>query len=383
MTAGGAALPGQANGRRVALLLLACAGAIVLVLVPYLPGLLGVGVFYVIAEPLHRRLARLVPARVSAAAIAIALLLVLLVPGTWLVATAVSEAKDALRDLQGSGALERLGTRVGGVDVREQAGRAGAQVVAWLSGQAVALFGSATRATLNLAVALLGLYYVLVAEDGVGRRVRRLLPVSDEMFDRLRARFVGVTEAMLLGTFLTAALQGTLVGAAFAVVGLPGAVFWGMVTACAAVLPVLGSALVWLPAAGVLAAGGHYGAAVFMVVAGAVVVSNLDNVVWLVVYRRVSGIHPMLTLVGALAGMRVFGILGVLFGPLALSYFFELLGIYEEMLTASPTRAADAAAGDAARDAPVAATSSASSTRNASTSAPGSGTTRRSAEMPT
>lgn len=339
--------PGQANGRRVALLLLLCAGAILLVLVPYLPGLLGVGVFYVVAEPVHRRLARVLPARVSAAAIAVFLLLVLLVPGTWLLTTAVSEATDAVRAFQGSGAMERLsGTRVGGVDVREQVARAGAQLVSWLSGQAVALFGSATRATLNLAIALLGLYYVLVADTGFGSRVRRLLPVSDAVFERLRARFVAVTEAMLLGTFLTAALQGTLVGAAFAVVGLPGAVFWGMVTACAAVLPVLGSALVWLPAAGYLAMGGRYGAALFMLFAGAVVVSNLDNVVWLVVYRRVSGIHPMLTLVGALGGMRLFGMLGVLFGPLALSYFFELLRIYEEML--APSSPADGAAGDGA-----------------------------------
>jgi predicted PurR-regulated permease PerM len=60
-------------------------------------------------------------------------------------------------------------------------------------------------------------------------------------------------------------------------------------------------------------------------------VSNLDNVVWLIVYRRVSGIHPMITLVGAFAGLRVFGMLGVLFGPLALSYFFELLAIYEDL----------------------------------------------------
>ena len=101
-------------------------------------------------------------------------------------------------------------------------------------------------------------------------------------------------------------------------------------TACAAVLPVLGSALVWLPAAGYLALDGRYGAAAFMLASGAVVVSNLDNLVWLWVYRRVSGIHPMLTLVGALAGMRVFGMLGVLFGPLILSYFFELLRVYEE-----------------------------------------------------
>ena len=73
--------------------------------------------------------------------------------------------------------------------------------------------------------------------------------------------------------------------------------------------------------------------------AGAIVESNLDNVVWLIVYRRVSGIHPLVTLVGALAGMRVFGLLGVLFGPLALSYFLELLAIYEEAVARPPSPA--------------------------------------------
>ncbi|HEX8906610.1 MAG TPA: hypothetical protein VF771_17295, partial [Longimicrobiaceae bacterium] len=82
---------GQANGRRIARVLAVCAGAILLVLVPYLPGLLGAAVFYVVAAPLHRRLARVVPPRVSAATLSIALLILLLVPGTWLVSTAVSE----------------------------------------------------------------------------------------------------------------------------------------------------------------------------------------------------------------------------------------------------------------------------------------------------
>jgi predicted PurR-regulated permease PerM len=313
------------------LLLLACAGGIVLVLAPYLPGLLGAGVFYVVAMPLQRRLARLLPARVSAAVLSVGLLLVLLVPGGWLLSTAVNEAIAALRAFQRSGLLERLsGMRVAGVDLEAQLSSLGATLLSWLSGQAVALFGSATRASINLAIALVGLYYLLVSGEALGARLRRLLPLSPALFERLRQRFVGVTEAMLLGTVLTAALQGALVGGACALVGLPGAVFWGLVTACAAVLPVLGSALVWLPAAGYLALSGRYGAALFMLVMGAVVVSNLDNLVWLAVYRRVSGIHPMLTLVGALAGMRVFGMLGVLFGPLALSYFFELLEIYEE-----------------------------------------------------
>ena len=322
---------GTNNGTRIGRLLLFAAAAILVVLLPYLPGLLGAAVLYVMAAPLHRRLARVLPARVSAAALAILLFLLLLVPGTWLVSTAVAEATGALRAFQRSGVLERLsGARVGGIDVEQQLSRAGAELVSWLSGQAVALFGSATRATLNLAIALLGLYYLLVAGEAFTQRVRRLLPVSDALFGRMRTRFVAVTEAMLLGTFLTAVLQGTLVGAACALVGLPGAAFWGLVTACAAVLPVLGSALVWLPAAAYLALAGRYGAAAFMLAWGAVLVSNLDNVVWLWVYRRVSGIHPMLTLVGALAGLRVFGILGVLFGPLILSYFFELLRIYEE-----------------------------------------------------
>lgn len=317
------------NGRRMAIPLGVFALAILLVLVPYLPGLLGAAVLYVMVAPVHRWLARVVPARLSAAALAALLLLLLLVPGGWLLSTALVEASEALLAVQRSAVLS--GARAGNVDWGEQLSSGGAQLVSWLSGQAVALFGSATRATLNLCIALLGLYYLLVGGDGFVARLRRLLPVSDAVFERLRERFVAVTEAMLIGTFLTAALQGTLVGAAFALVGLPAPVFWGMITACAAVLPVMGSALVWLPAAGWLATQGRWGAAAFMLGAGAIVVSNLDNVVWLIVYKRVSGIHPMVTLVGALAGMRLFGVLGVLFGPLALCWFLELLAVYEEL----------------------------------------------------
>ena len=324
--------PPARNGKRVGVVILVCAAAIVWGLVPYLPGLLGAGVFYVIVTPAHRRLARRIPAKVSAATLSILAFLLILVPGSWLLSTAVAEATEAVRGFQRSGVLDRLaGARLGGIDVEAQLSRAGSELVRWLSGQAWAFFGSATRATINLAIALLGLYYLLVSADALGRRLRRLVPIADALWDRLTARFVGVTQAMLLGTFLTAILQGVLVGGACAVVGLPGAVFWGLVTACAAVLPVLGSALVWLPAAGYLMLDQRYGAAVFMLLFGAVVVSNLDNVVWMVVYRKVSGIHPMLTLVGAFAGMEVFGLLGVLFGPLALSYFFELLAVYEEM----------------------------------------------------
>jgi predicted PurR-regulated permease PerM len=95
------------------------------------------------------------------------------------------------------------------------------------------------------------------------------------------------------------------------------------------VLPLFGSALVWLPGSIVLFASGRPGAAIALLVFGAVVVSNIDNLVRPIVYRRVSGIHPMLTIVGAFAGVHLFGLIGALVGPLLLSYFVELTSLYE------------------------------------------------------
>jgi predicted PurR-regulated permease PerM len=123
-------------------------------------------------------------------------------------------------------------------------------------------------------------------------------------------------------------LQGAVVALGFAVTGLPDALFWGVVTAVASVFPVLGSAVVWLPGAVALAVQGRYGASAVLVALGAVVASNIDNVMRPLVNRRVSNLHPMTTLVGAFAGVGVLGLPGILLGPLAITYFFELVQLY-------------------------------------------------------
>ena len=116
----------------------------------------------------------------------------------------------------------------------------------------------------------------------------------------------------------------------FWLVELPSPMFWGTVTAFASILPVLGSALVWLPGVLVLLLEDRYGAAVGLALVGGVVASNIDNVIRPLVYKRVSDIHPMITLIGAFAGVKYFGLLGVLLGPLAIAYLFELLRFYRE-----------------------------------------------------
>ena len=323
---------GVAGPRVRAGALIAALGAVLLyALAPYVSGLLGGAALHVLCAPAHRRLASRVGARRAAVAVLAATSVLLLLPGAWLITVAVLQTPDALRAMQGSTALARVAAlRIGSVDVGARVAEAGGSLIAWASQRAMHLMGSMTHATLNLVVALFVLYFMLLSADRAWRAVRGYVPFSTRSAERLRARFHSVTEAMLLGTAVTALLQGTIVGAGFALVGLPSALFWGAVTAVVSMLPVLGSAIVWLPATLVLLASGRPGAALALGLIGGVVASNIDNVVRPLVYRRISHIHPLVTLVGAFSGVRLFGIAGLLLGPLLISYFFELLRIYQQ-----------------------------------------------------
>ena len=317
------------------------AGLVALIaLLPFMSGLIGALMLYVITRRPHRALTRMLPARVSAATLAVVTGVVLLIPGAWLVSNVVSAAADALRALQSSEVLDRLtNMRVGPLDVGKEIVGISSAVLTWLSSRAFALFGSITLTTLSLVIALFGQFYLLLDGPRLWRRLTRLAPVSDRIAVELGERFVTVTEALLLGTVLTAILQGSLVGAGFAIVGLRPAVLWGVTTAVVSVLPIVGSAFVWLPGIIVLVAQHRIGAAVFIAIVGGGLASNLDNVVRILLFRRISGIHPMITLVGAFGGVRIFGMVGALIGPLLLSYFFELARIDEEMAS-EPTTAA-------------------------------------------
>ena len=315
---------------RAALLLVALGAMLVIALAPFAMGLLGVAVLYVVCVPTYRRLAPRLRPHGAAAVVLVGALLLILFPGVLLVAMLIEQAPDTLRALQEHAYLARLTTlRVGTFDVGGVLGRASADAARWLSAQVLGLFGSATRVTLNLVIAFFGLFYMLLSADDVWARVRRYVPFSEEGTDQLRARFYSLTRATLLGTAATALAQGTVVGIGFVLVGLPDPVFWGSVTACASVLPVLGSSLVWLPASAMLALEERWTAAGILAGLGFVVASNIDNVIRPVVYRRVSHVHPMITLVGAFAGVAYVGLPGLLLGPLAIAYFFELVELYE------------------------------------------------------
>jgi predicted PurR-regulated permease PerM len=160
--------------------------------------------------------------------------------------------------------------------------------------------------------------------------VRQYVPFSARTADALRDRFIGATQATVLGTGVICLAQGVLVGLGFAISGLPEPLFWGAVAAVAAVIPAIGTTIIWLPGMLLLVSQHHYGAAVTLFVFGFGLAGNVDQIIRPLVYRRISEMHPMVTFVGVLAGLHYLGVVGLLLGPLAIVYVFELLRFYRE-----------------------------------------------------
>jgi predicted PurR-regulated permease PerM len=301
-------------------------------MVSYLPGILGAAIFYVLTIGLYERMvAKRVPKSLAATLIVLTVLLIILIPGGALVTVLADEIPSAIKGLDAGPIVAKVqGLRIGSFNVGDQLARASGTIGAWASAQLLSAVGGAARGTLNLVIALLGLYYLLISGAEVWPKIKRFLPFTDADSEDLRTKFYEVTMATVLGVVVVSVAQGILVGAAFAVLGLPNPIVWGSVTAIAAVLPLVGSALVWVPGAITLFALGHVGQAIGLAVFGAVVVSNFDNVMRPIVQKRVGNLHPLTTLLGAFAGVQYFGLIGVLLGPLAITWFFEMLIIYDK-----------------------------------------------------
>ena len=328
-----AGLPRRPALRRVRVLILVLALAVAWASLPFLPGLLGAGVLAVLGSPAHRVLSRKIGTRASALCVTLLALMLIAAPVLSLLATAIQQAPSALGRVRDSAEYARLATlHVGSVNVGAELENAAGAALTWASTRAIAAAGNVTNGVLNLLIALVGLYYLLPAGPRLWRRVRRLLSGAPDDTNLLATRFSEITRAALLSIVATALSQGLTVGLAFAMVGLSNPLFWGVITGMVSILPILGSALVWFPGVIVLFLDGRTGAALTLGIVGVVICSNVDNVIRPFIFRRVSGMHPMVSLLGAFAGVKALGLIGVLVGPLVLTLFLELLELHETEL---------------------------------------------------
>jgi len=298
----------------------------------YATGIIGIPVLAVLFAPVYSWLVkrRLPP---GAAALAVTLLgvVLLVVPGMLIAGLLIGEAQQIAQTVLQSPILERFSSlQFRGIPIGPRIAEAGGRIVAAIGSSAFGLVGTATRLTLNLTIAFFGLYYVLKHPGDVWLDAHPYIPFSKKNTEKLGKRFKDVTVSTVIGTGAVAAIQGLLLGIAFAVAGLPNSLFWAVVTMAFSILPVVGSGMIWGPAAIVLYMQGRPVPAILLVVWGVLVIGSVDNFIRPLIYRRFSEVHPLITLIGAIGGVAHFGLLGLLVGPLALSYFFELIRMYRE-----------------------------------------------------
>lgn len=303
---------------------------IVVALAPFASGLLGAPVLYIVLAPLHAwLLPRLRYRGLTTGVVILVALVGIVLPISWVLSLLVGQAQSAAQAVVSSPILERLDTlTIGPYAVGQELRELGSKLVGMLGGGAMSVLGKVTGVVLNVVFAFFGLYYILQNPDGAWRGMRSYIPFSDENVEILRQRFASVTKATVLGSGLCAVAQGVLMAIAFELFGLGNGVFWGAVTAVFSILPVLGSGIIYLPGTIVLYMTGHPAAAIGLGLFGMLVIGNVDNLIRPWVYNRYAAVHPMITLVGAIAGVGYLGILGLLIGPLALMYFFELMRMY-------------------------------------------------------
>jgi predicted PurR-regulated permease PerM len=219
--------------------------------------------------------------------------------------------------------------------LQENAGISLAQFQAWAveGAQAIlkslgalgrAAFLGALGTVIGFALMMFMLFFAIRDGQRMADTVRALLPATEADKARLFTHLASVTRALVYGSGVTALVQGALVGIGFAFVGLPSPVVFGVLAALAALVPLAGTPVVWVPAVLVLAAQDRWYAALFLLIWGGFVVT-IDNFLrpWLVSGR--AQIDALTVFIGVLGGVSAFGPIGVFLGPLVLALAIALV----------------------------------------------------------
>jgi len=170
-------------------------------------------------------------------------------------------------------------------------------------------------------------YYLLKESQAFIEAAKRYLPFKESVKGEILERFSRVTKAIVLGTILTAIIQGILGGIGFAIFNIPSPVFWGFIIAIASIIPLLGTAIVWLPAGLIQLFQQDYFSGIGILLFGALIVGTVDNLIKPKLVGKRAKIHPAVILIGILGGIKLLGFIGLIIGPLILATAIELIKI--------------------------------------------------------
>lgn len=199
----------------------------------------------------------------------------------------------------------------------------------FLGGFLTSILGGAANVFLEITVMYFVLYFMFVNYKGFEHGVVHYLPFDDNQAIVFGNELKNITYSNIIGQTFIAIVQGTFLALGFVIFGVKDPLFWGVICAILSFIPLLGPPLIFVPAALIMLSQGSTWQGVGLLVWGFGLVINIDNVLRLVIAKKVGDIHPIITVVGVIIGIPLFGIMGLVYGPLLLAYFLIAVKIYK------------------------------------------------------
>jgi predicted PurR-regulated permease PerM len=199
----------------------------------------------------------------------------------------------------------------------------------WALGSFTSVVNGAFQTFITITVLYFLLYFMLITHEEFEKAWLKYLPFPEESTLRFGVELRNITYSNVFGQGLIAICQGAIVAIGFLIFGIPDAFFWGIISVFVCFLPVVGAPIVLVPAGVIELAYGNTVAGVGILVWGLVLVLVVDNFLRMFISKKIAKTHPLITIIGVIIGVPIFGLLGLVIGPLLLSYFILLVMMYE------------------------------------------------------
>lgn len=316
-----------------------------LMFAPFITALALAAVIVTICYPMYEKILAYTPRRQETVASLITTLLVLIIvilPITWLTSVLVGETVSIYKILGGSqytfsetlGDLEdMLASFVPGlnIDLAEYL-RQSAQ---WFAGNLGAIFAGTASTIFSIFIAMIGTFYFFRDGREFTQTLIRISPLPDGEDSLILRRMAIAVRSVATGVVLVAIIQGTLTAIGLTIFGFERAILLGTVAAIGALIPSVGTSIVFVPTIGYLLFVGAYGSAIGLTIWAALAVGLIDNLLGPYFMSRGATMHPFLILLAVLGGIVLFGPIGFIVGPVILSLFIVLIQLYMQHIAPS------------------------------------------------
>ncbi len=318
------------------------------ILLPFYGAVFWAVILAIIFQPMHRSLLRRFGGRRNLAALVslLACIVLAIIPMVIIFSSLIAEGvrfveRIQARELDLGAIFTQLRAALpswaevwlDGVDLnalRDRVGGAAMQGSQLVAGQALSIGQNTARFLISTGIMLYVLFFLFRDGVQIGRTIRASLPLSDEYSGRLLAKFTTVVRATVKGNVIIAAIQGTIGGVTFWFLGIEGALLWGVLMAFLSLLPAVGAALIWAPAAAWLLLSGDWFRGLVLIGVGAGVIGMIDNILRPPLVGKDTRLPDYVVLVSTLGGMSIFGINGFVIGPLIAALFIACWELFRD-----------------------------------------------------